>query len=163
VTSTIAFHTKTVNIIRQRTFILLNSATSTHWRIYHWATWAMPPSDCERNLVYCKKCNRREVYPVKTLLNISKQPMATIHTALDITGGLAPVSEQDRTTGHARSQIRIVPSLIYTLSIKMCTCYNNFDKCEPTSIILTVSHTVLNCSISGKKMRFLQICRLSIL
>ena len=36
-----------------------------HRRVYHWATWAMPPSWTAKNLAYGQKFNLREVAPME--------------------------------------------------------------------------------------------------
>jgi len=35
--------------------LVLKRMYEVQWRIYHWATWAMPPLNCEKNLAYGKK------------------------------------------------------------------------------------------------------------
>jgi len=38
---------------------------TNHRRIYHWATWAMPPPfELRKNFAYGQKCKLREVAPI---------------------------------------------------------------------------------------------------
>ena len=53
-------------------------------RIYHWATWAMPPFELRKNLAYGKKCNQNAPFSGKNLKNFLGRGHST---------GAAPLSE----------------------------------------------------------------------